>query len=129
LDARIIGHKEAKLLARLKWLKPIRLACDTPAQIKPVEEAVRLLRWENATPRRYFCYVLIQDDMEEALDRIKFLKGLNVDPFAQPFIDEKGTPPKPWQKHLARWVNNKAEYNTRTFEEYLEAKTGERYRK
>lgn len=122
LDARLIDRTNAKILSKLKWLKPIRLACDSLGQMKSIEEAVRLLRWENATPRQYFCYCLIGEDMQDAVERIMFLKGLHIDPFAQPYIDEKGTPPKQWQKHLARWVNNKAEFNSRTWEEYYASK-------
>jgi len=51
-----------------------------------VGDAVRLLRWHNVTPRAYFCYVLVKD-IEDAIERVKFLKGINVDPFAQPYRD------------------------------------------
>ena len=118
LDARLIGHKEAKLLAKVKWLQPIRLACDSLSMIPHVERAVRLLRWYNATPRRYSCYVLIQDDLEDALERIMYLKGIDVSPFAQPFIPPSGKEPPLIQKKMARWVNMKACFNSATWEEY-----------
>lgn len=121
LDARLIDDGMARRLAKLKWLNPIRLACDTITQIDSIRKAVELLRWNNATPRRYFCYVLV-NDVADALERVRVLKGLNVDPFCQPYRNKEGDPPTQEQKHLARWCNMKAEYNTSTFQEYLERK-------
>lgn len=118
LDARLIDDDTAKLLARIKWLKPIRLACDSMDMIPHIEKAVKLLRWHNATPRAYFVYVLV-DNVADALERVKFLKMLNVSPFAQPFRDFKNNAePTYEQKAFARWVNHKAIYNTVPWEEY-----------
>lgn len=123
LDARLIDDGIARRLSKLKWLHPVRLACDRATQMPFVGKAVQLLRWHNATPRRYFCYVLVQR-VEDALERVRFLKGMNVDPFAQPYIDKDGTPPTREQRIFARWVNHKAEYNSRTWEEYRDAHCG-----
>jgi hypothetical protein len=117
LDARLIDDGIARRLSKLKWLHPVRLACDRADQITHVGRAVQLLRWHNTTPRRYFCYVLVKD-VDDAVERIKFLKGLGVDPFAQPYLDKEGTLPTNEQRALARWVNHKAEFKSRTWEEY-----------
>ncbi len=117
LDARLIDHCVARILKKVKWLQPIRLACDSSGQIDIVRKAITILRWENVTPRRYSCYVLVKD-IDDALDRIKFLKGMFVDPFAQPYRDRGGTEPTHEQKALARWVNMKANFNSLTWEEY-----------
>jgi len=118
LDARLIDDSIAKLLSKVKWLHPIRLACDTLAQMKHIEKAVRLLRWHNASPKKYFIYCIIKD-IDEALERIKFLKGLYLDPFAQPYIDfRNNTVPTKEQKDLARWVNHKAVFNSVEWEDY-----------
>jgi hypothetical protein len=106
------------LLAKVKWLKPIRLACDTQSQKDELLKAVTLLRWHNATPRTYSVYTIIMDDMEESIDRIKFVKGIGCDPFAQPYRDEEGTKPEQWQEHLARFVNHKAIFRSIAFEDY-----------
>jgi hypothetical protein len=106
LDARLIDKPMAKLLSRVKWLKPIRLACDSQSTKEPVRRAIELLRWYNATPRTYFVYLLIKD-VAEALDRFKFLKGLSTDVFAQPYRDKEGTEPTKDQKNLARYINKK----------------------
>lgn len=117
LDARLIDTSIAKLLSKVKWLSPLRLACDSKAQIKEIDRAVDLLRWHNVTPSRYFCYVLVKD-VNDAIERVRFLKKLHIDPFAQPYINPEGTPPGEEQRHFARWVNHKAEFKSRTWEEY-----------
>jgi len=118
LDARLIDDSIARILGKVKWLSPIRLACDHKGMMKSIGKAVQLLRWHNVTPRRYFCYCLVQD-VDDALERVRFLKGIDVDPFAQPYIDFDGkTQPTSEQRHFARWVNHKAEYKSRTWEEY-----------
>jgi hypothetical protein len=118
LDARLIDDAMARLLAKVHWLFPIRLACDSDSAKSAIEKAVSLLRWHNATPRRYFVYVLVQD-IESALDRIRFLKGLDLDPFAQPYRDfSTNTEPDAGLKKLARWVNTRIAFKTMTWEQY-----------
>ncbi|HAR37768.1 MAG TPA: radical SAM protein [Porphyromonadaceae bacterium] len=117
LDARLIDNGIAKLLGRLKWKPQIRLACDSMAMIKHVRNAVELLRWHNATPSAYFCYVLVKD-IEDAVERVKFLKGIYVYPFAQAYRDKEGNEPTQEQHDFCRWVNHKAIYKTTTWEDY-----------
>ena len=117
LDARMIDDGIARLLGKLQWLKPLRLACDHAGMMPVIGKAVELLRWHNVTPRRYFCYCLVQD-IGDAVERVRFLKGLNVDPFAQPYIAPDGTPPTKEQRDFARWVNHKAEFKSRTWDDY-----------
>lgn len=116
LDARLIDDLMARLLARVKWFSPLRLACDTQAMIEPVRKAVELLRWHNCKPIRYFVYVLIKD-IDETLDRVKFLKGIEVDPFGQVLRDDKFIPTKRHYE-LERWINHKAIFKTVKFEYY-----------
>ena len=122
LDARLIDDQVARRLSAIKWMAPIRLACDQKGQIVSVRRAVELLRWHNVTPTRYFCYVLVKD-VQDAIDRVMFLKGIGVDPFAQPYIDKEGTPATKEQRKFARWVNMKAEFKTRCWEDYRDAVT------
>jgi hypothetical protein len=117
LDARRVDDGVARRLAALKWLHPIRLACDSPAMHEPVRRAVEQLRWHNATPRQYFCYMLVTD-VEQAVETARFLKGIYVDPFAQPFIPPDGTPPTREQRRFARWVNTKQVFKSVTWEAY-----------
>ena len=117
LDARLIDDGVARRLGKLKWLAPVRLACGSAESMKPIFRAVQMLRRHNVAPSRYFAYVLVRD-IEDALERIEFLKTLWVDPFAQPYIAPDGTPPTEEQRHFARWVNMKAEFKTQTWQEY-----------
>jgi len=121
LDARLIDDSVAKLLGRVKWKEPVRLACDHKSQMSVVQKAVQALRWHNVTPSRYSCYVLVTD-VADAVERVRFLKGLGVDPFAQPYRDREGTPPTDLQKAFARWVNRKQIFKKATWEEYCESK-------
>lgn len=120
LDARLIDDGIARLLTKVKWLEPLRLACDAVSQIDPIRKAVELLRWHNCTPRRYFCYVLVKD-VDDAIERVRFLKGIDVDPHAQPYRDKVGTEPTKEQRDFARWVNHKAIYKTVTWDDYKSA--------
>lgn len=117
LDARLIDDTTARLLSRVKWLSPLRLACDDVRQIDTVRRAIETLRWCNVTPRQYSCYVLVRD-VPEALTVIRFLKGMACDAFAQPFIDKEGTPPNRDQRRLTRWTNLKQLYRGAVWEDY-----------
>lgn len=117
LDARMIDDGIARLLSKLTWLKPLRLACDFKGQMKSVQKAVELLRWHNVKPNRYFCYLLVKD-VPDAVERVRFLKGLLVDPYAQPYRDKENTPPTEEQRLFARWVNDKGDYRIIPWEDY-----------
>lgn len=117
LDARLIDRNIAKRLSKLKWWKPVRLACDSQEQIDPLEKAVNILRLENVTPKNYFVYCIIRD-VNESADRIEHLKSLKLDVFAQPYIDSNGTKPTKLQKQLARYVNRKEIFKSTTWKEY-----------
>lgn len=117
-DARLIDDYIARLYGKIKWYKPIRLACDTVSQIPSIEKAVKLLRKYNATPKAYFCYVLVKD-INDALERVEFLRSIGVDAFAQPYRDFKNnTEPSNEQKKFSRWVNRKAIFKTVKWEKY-----------
>lgn len=119
LDARLIDDGIARRLAALNWLHPLRLACDTRNQMEAIRKAVEALRWNNVTPRRYFVYVLVKD-VEDALERVRFLKSMDLDPFAQPYRDfSTGNEPTEEQRRFARWCNHKAIYKGSTWEEYM----------
>jgi len=118
LDTRRIDDSIARRLSKLKWLFPVRLACDSKNQMKHIQKAVQLLRYHNCNPKRYFVYVLVKN-IEDALERVKFIKGMGLDPFAQPYRDFRNNiEPTKRQKAFARWVNQKAVFNTTTWEDY-----------
>lgn len=118
LDASFIDKSVAKLLKRLHWIRFIRVSCDTKSRIDPVETAVNNMKEAGISPSRFWSYVLVRDNVDEALERVYTLKRLGVTPFAQPYRDYDGGEPPQWQKDFARWVNNKAIYNSCTWDEY-----------
>lgn len=109
LDARIIvsNPKVAVWLSKIKWLAPIRLACDSKAMMPIIKEAADLLRGAGCKPHRLFSYVLLTD-LEDSLERINFLREMDIMPFAQPYRDFTPNQIIPqWQKDLARWTNRR----------------------
>jgi hypothetical protein len=120
LDARLIDDGIARLLSKVVFRAPLRLACDFKGMIPSIRRAVELLRWHNVTPRRYFVYTLVRE-LDDAIERVRALKGMDLDPFAQPYINPNGDDPTHEQKVFARWVNHKAEFKSRCWEDYAAA--------
>ena len=118
LDARLITPDVAKLLVKVKWLRFIRMACDDDKQIPAVTKAVTNLR-KAGSKVEIFCYVLVKDDeLDSALYRCETLRALNVDPFAQPYRDQAGTPSNADTKAFGRWVNRKALFKSMAWHDY-----------
>lgn len=69
------------LLARVKWIRHIRFACDRMSQLEAVTKCVKELGRRGIKPYRIFVYCLIRD-VEESLERINALRKLKVCPFA-----------------------------------------------
>lgn len=108
LDARLITEDVAGLLAALKWIRFIRMSCDTDAMLSVVLEAVERLHRHGVKPYRVFVYLLVQD-IESAERRALALRDAGVEVFAQPYRDfVTNAEPAPELKALARWVNHKA---------------------
>ena len=108
LDARLINNENAEMLARLKWIRFIRMSCDTDAMLDSVMNAIDLLGKHGAKPWRIFVYTLIQD-IESGEYRARKLRDAGVNVFAQPYRDfENSIEPSVELKNMARWINHKA---------------------
>lgn len=121
LDCRLVDHEVAKMLVKVKWLKYIRFACDTSAQLPYLFRACNLLK-QNGYSGSVFMNVLLTDNISECINRINAIrkyKDLRLLPFAQPFIDFDGkrNPPQ-WQKDMARWCNRKELFYSTEFKDY-----------
>jgi len=118
LDARLIDAGIARRLAKVKWLHPVRLACDSQTQMKTLHKAVELLRWYNTDPKKYFVYMIVED-VDEAMERARFIKGLYCDVWAQPFRDPKNdSKPTQEQNDFSRWANFGRIFNSVLWEDY-----------
>lgn len=117
LDARLITHEIARLLARLHWISFVRVSCDTEAMLPVVKKAVQNMKDAGIAKSRFWSYVLVQD-VEEAHRIVTELKEIGVNPFAQPYRDYDGGEPTAEQKDFARWVNNKAVFKSCSWSDY-----------
>ena len=112
LDARLIDDDVAEILSRLKWIRFIRMSCDTDAMLGTVTDAIRRLEKHGVKPYKVFVYLLVQD-IESAERRALALREIGADVFAQPYRDfENNTEPSKEAKFFARWVNMKSVFNT-----------------
>lgn len=117
LDARLITPEVARLLARLRWIRFVRLSCDTTEMLPVIEQAAAYLREAGVAPSRLWCYMLVQD-VEEAHRRALALDKLGITPFAQPYRDYDGGEPTAEQRRFARWVNAKQAFKSCKWEEF-----------
>lgn len=119
LDARLITGEVAGMLAQLKWIRFIRMSCDTDAMLDTVLTAIERLRSCGIKPYRVFVYLLVQD-VASAERRALALRDVGAEVFAQPYRDFDGGEPERELKLFARWVNRKAVFkSTSCFDEYL----------
>ena len=117
LDARLIDDEIATLLARLRWIRFVRMSCDTPAMIPWVIKAAQRLVDAGVSRSRLWSYVLVQD-VKQAHEIVVTLDDWGIQPFAQPYRDFDGGEPTDEQKDFARWVNNKAVFGSCDWQEY-----------
>ena len=119
LDARLITEDIAKMLAQVKWIRYIRLACDKKGQIPHILKAHSLLE-KYGYKGDIFCYFLIDDwdDVNERLNALRKYKWFL--PHGQPYRDfgnSKQIIPQ-WQKDLAHWMNKHNLYRAVDFKDF-----------
>lgn len=117
LDARLITPDVAKLLARLHWIRYVRVSCDTEAMLPVVINAAQNMVKAGVARSRLWSYVLVQD-VEQAHKICLALDNWGITPFAQPYRDFDGGEPPQEQKDFARWVNNKAVFRSCSYADY-----------
>lgn len=119
LDARLITPEIADILAALKWIRFIRMSCDTDSMLPIVERSISLLQQKGVKPYRIFVYLLVRD-IRSAERRAVALREIGAEVFAQPYRDfQNGIEPTTEQRDFARWVNHKAIFKSiNSFSEY-----------
>lgn len=109
IDARLIDRDMARFLCSLKWIRFMRLACDTKAMIEPVRRAIRhIIKFKRT--QEIFVYLLVTEDVADAAARSEALAEFgNVSLFAQPFRDPRNPNHQisDAQTMFARYVNIK----------------------
>lgn len=124
LDARLITDDIARLLARCKWLRYIRVACDQSGQIKHVENALRLLR-KHGYKKELFVYCLLKD-FQESYERVKalYLHKDDITLHCQAYrnFDDVHQVIPQWQKDMMRWSNKRWIYQSDWFDDYMPRK-------
>lgn len=120
LDARLVTEDVAQLLAKTKWIKRIRLACDTPAQIAECDKAIDRID-KYGYKGQYLIYCILLDDINECYERVTHWRnrGSRFYPFCQPYRDltKPNVIPK-WQKDMATWANKRQRFCTCDFKDY-----------
>ena len=86
LDARLISPRIAQILGQLKWIRFVRLSCDSDDTLDIVLRKSELLEKYGIKPWRLFVYVLVQD-VASAERRCLALRDAGMAPFAQPCRD------------------------------------------
>lgn len=107
LDARLVTDEVAKMLAKVRWLCPIRFGCDTPRQIGECERVMKMIDSHSKIPKSYLMYAMINSDMEESYERLMhFRDNKRVRVVAQPFrdLDNPNQIIPQWQRDMARWA-------------------------
>ena len=121
LDARLVTEDIAQLLAKVRWLSPIRFGCDTPKQITECEKAMAMIDRHREKPMQYLMYAMINANMNEAYERLSYFRNnRKVRVVAQPFRDfnnPRQIIPQ-WQKDMARWAMRREFWTTCDFKEF-----------
>lgn len=115
LDIRLVTHRSASALASVKTGKSIHFAWDSRAQEPFIESGIGILGEHGIKPWRLMFYVLVGagTSREYDMERIKRLHALGANPYVMPFDRSD-----PYQRHLARWCNNKVIFKSTDFEDY-----------
>ncbi len=113
LDIRLVTNKNAKLLAKIRF-KEVKFAFDSMEYIDDLVKGVQTLRHWRVKPSKYTAYVLHRPG-DDAVERIRILEGLYVDPFVMPYVSPDG---KREKSDLARWANKKQVYRNVPWELY-----------
>jgi len=120
IDCRLIDNKIAEMLSQVKWLNTIRFSCDNLNNIKDIKSAIDKLRL-FMPKKHFFCYVLVTNDIKDALERVLFLRENKIIPFAQSYIDYSGNKNiTKEQNNFCRWVNIHQFFYSMTYEQFLE---------
>lgn len=115
LDIRCVTDATARALASTRSSKCYHFAWDSHLQDDHIAPGVAKLQAAGIKPWRLMFYILVGfvPDREYDMHRIETVRELGANPFVMPF--DKADP---YQRHLARWCNNKVIFGSTSFEDY-----------
>ena len=122
-DIRIFNESQGEALSQLKHRKAFKFAWDNPRD--NIDDKIELLL-DYIKPSNLMCYVLIgywSSPMEDYRRVMHLWEKYKIHSFVMPY-DKFNR----YQKDFSRWVNNKIEFKSCTWEEYQE-KMGRNYGK
>lgn len=122
-DIRIFNEYQGEALSQLKHHKSFKFAWDNPRD--NIDDKIELLL-DYIKPSNLMCYVLIgywSSPMEDYQRVMHLWEKYKIHSFVMPY-DKFNR----YQKDFSRWVNNKIEFKSCTWEEYQE-KMGRNYGK
>ncbi len=106
MDARLVTPEIAELLTRLDWIRFLRFSCDEAARLEAVIRTCELLEERGIRPYRIFIYLLVTQDIEDAVirvERLKQMRGINL--YAQAERNDRlGIMPSKEQLQFVRYV-------------------------
>lgn len=120
LDTDYIDCAAAELLSKVRWIKYIRIAFDRMAKRESVERALSLIRAAGIRTQ-IFAYLLIEEDLDDAMARAEILREMKVIPYAQVLRSETWKSER-IHRELSRWINNRQFFLTMTFEDWLKTR-------
>lgn len=103
MDLRLVTPHIADILSKIKWQKYTRFSVDQKAKIEPFRRVNDMLVERGVSPSKLFCYFIVRDDEQDAVDRISAIREINnkATVYAQAEINP-GIVPKRWQNVFAR---------------------------
>ena len=121
-DARLYNDETARIVARIPFIRYVRMACDTDAMLPHCIRAIGLLR-AHGYAGQVFIYLLTKNDgVESAIHRIRALDAADsrIVPFVMPYrsLSDNSISPSHEVKRLARWCNLAWVRKSCKFEEY-----------
>lgn len=112
IDKEYIDDGVARLLAKVKWIRTVRLACNNSREIPALERAVKCLRSAGVKREAYFVYLLLTDDIRDCEKRALACREMGLDPWVQPFRSENNNEISKIQMRFAKFVNRKKFFKT-----------------
>lgn len=115
LDIRCVNDRTAAALASIKHDGRLHFAWDGKHEDAYIVDGITRLKEAGINPGRLMFYVLVgfNTSREYDMQRIMALHELGANPYVMPYDRSD-----PYQKHLARWCNNKFIFRKTTFENY-----------